>query len=147
MREDFVFLHFGDGDMKEEVQLKIAECGLQAIYSLKGYQNNVEDIFSVLDVFTMSSTEEGLGSSVLDAFIYKVPVVSTNAGGLNDLLQDGRGIACAIKNASMIASGVNDLLNNAVKKQQMVDKAFEYVNRFHSMEYITNQYIELIQTI
>jgi len=30
----------------------------------------------------MTSKEEGLGSSVLDSFVNKVPVVATNAGGL-----------------------------------------------------------------
>jgi glycosyltransferase involved in cell wall biosynthesis len=92
----------------------------------------------------MSSKMEGLGSSVLDAFIYKVPVVSTDAGGLADLVKNGRGILCKKDSPGMIASGIGKELLNPKLREKMVSKAFTYVKRFHSMEHITNQYLELL---
>ena len=41
------------------------------------------------DVYVMSSSQEGLGTSVLDAMARGIPVASTAAGGLPELLQDG----------------------------------------------------------
>jgi glycosyltransferase involved in cell wall biosynthesis len=145
MRNDIVFLHFGRGDLTEQAQQKIDEYGLQQTYFLMGYTENVEDFFSVMEVFTMSSADEGLGSSVLDAFVYKVPVASTNAGGLKDIMQDERGVVCEIKNPVMLAKGIDILLNDKVKRQQVIDNAFEYVNRYHGLKYITDQYIEQIK--
>jgi glycosyltransferase involved in cell wall biosynthesis len=145
VRNDFIFLHFGGGDMMDLIKEKIKAYGLQEIYFLMGYTDNVEDIFSLLEVFVMSSIEEGLGSSVLDAFIYKVPVVSTNAGGLKDLVGAERGILCETKNASMIANGINTLLDDPERKQRIINKAYDYVIRNHSMEYVTDQYCVLIK--
>ena len=117
VRNDFVFLHFGTGKLENSAKEKIKKYHLEETYFLMGFKENIEDFFSVLDVFTTSSIEEGLGSSVLDAFINKVPVVSTNAGGLNDLLKNEKGISCEIKNAQMLADGINLLLENTEIKQ------------------------------
>ena len=43
------------------------------------------------DLFVMSSRDEGLGTSVLDAMALGIPVASTTAGGLPEMLQDGAG--------------------------------------------------------
>jgi glycosyltransferase involved in cell wall biosynthesis len=143
MRNDFVFLHFGDGELMSAIKYRIAELGLENAYELMGFHKDVEDVFSVLEVFVMSSVEEGLGSSVLDAFAYKVPVVSTDAGGLKGLLNAGRGVMCAKKDALAIANAINDLLNNEANSS-IVDNAFSYVQQYHSLEYITAQYLKIL---
>src|SRR6185369_88190 len=102
-RSDFNFLHFGAGELEEEVAQRIKELHLQHRYFLMGFAHKVEDFYSLFDVFVMTSKQEGLGSSVLDAFIRKVPVVSTNAGGLKDLLANDRGIACEVGDSDGIA--------------------------------------------
>jgi glycosyltransferase involved in cell wall biosynthesis len=146
-RKDFVFLHFGTGELENEMRKLIEEYELSNVYYLTGFKENVEDFFSILNVFMMSSELEGLGSSVLDAFIYKVPVVSTNAGGLHELLQDERGILCEKNSPELLASGVEQLLTNPKMIMDMTGKAFEYVKQFHSLEYITEQYVDLINEL
>ncbi len=143
-RNDYVFLHFGDGPLMEPIQKKVIEFGLQDIYKLMGFSDNVQSIFPSFEVFVMTSTQEGLGSSVLDAFINEVPVVSTNAGGLKDLLQNERGILCNIGDSDAIAEGISIFLSNAVKKETCTNNALKYVNQYHSMDYITDQYISLL---
>lgn len=142
-RNDFVFLHFGDGELMEAIQYRIAELGLQDVYKLMGFHEDVEDMFSVFEVFVMSSVEEGLGSSVLDAFVYKVPVAGTNAGGLKDLLEADRGIICEKKDASALAKAINKLLENRANSS-ITEGAFNYVQQYHSLEYITKQYLKIL---
>jgi len=144
-RQDFVFLHFGDGPMMAEIQQKIKEENLQDVYRLMGFSSSVLDILPFFTIFVLTSVQEGLGSSVLDAFINEVPVVSTNAGGLKELLQDGRGIACDSGNSNCIAAGIQTFLNNEEQKQRAVRVALEYVQQYHSMDYITQQYISLLK--
>lgn len=139
-RDDFIFLHFGDGDMKEEVQEKINALGLQDVYKLVGFQEQVEDFFSILDVFVLTSEQEGLGSIVLDAFAYKVPVAATRAGGLAELTDEGRGVSVDIKDASAVAMGINSLLDNQELTNSISNKAYNYVIDNHSMAAITEKY-------
>ena len=146
LRTDFVFLHFGSGELEEEVRKKIEEYHLQNYYRLMGYYENVEDFFSVFNVFTMSSQEEGLGSSVLDAFLYKVPVVSTDAGGLKDLVKEERAIVCKVKDYKMLANGINHLLDKR-NINELVSNAFSYVNQYHNIGYVTKQYLHVMETV
>lgn len=147
IRKDFVFLHFGVGNLEGQLRQKITEYGLENVYRLMGFYENVEDIFSVLDVFTMSSEHEGLGSSVLDAFLYKVPVVSTDCGGLADLLRDGRGIACGLRQHKLLAEGMNTLLDNPEVREANIKRAYDYTLSKHSIQYITRGYMELLDEI
>lgn len=146
-RGDFVFLHFGSGDLLASVRNKIAEYGLQEIYFLMGFEENMEAVFPIFEVFVVTSREEGLGSSVLDAFMNKVPVVSTNAGGLKNLLCDQRGILCEVGDSVSIAEGIAQMLDNGHQRELSIYNGFNYANRYHSMEYITDKYILLFQNL
>ena len=140
LRSDFIFLHFGKGPLEALLQEKILALNLQDHYKLMGFYEEVEDFFAVFDVFVMSSEEEGLGSSVLDAFMQRVPVVTTTAGGLAELAADNRAISCDVHDAPALARGINDLLNDPAATTTMVDKAWQYAHEKHSMEYIIEQY-------
>lgn len=146
-RKDFVFLHFGSGALTGEIANLIKEKNLEDVYYLMGFADNIEDIFSKLDVFTMSSEMEGVGSSVLDAFVYKVPVASTDAGGLKELLQHERGILCRKNSPESLAKGIDDILSQPQLRSKITTNAFNYVKQFHSMEYITGQYIKQINSL
>jgi glycosyltransferase involved in cell wall biosynthesis len=146
MRDDFMFLHFGEGDLQEEVEKEIAHLNVSRWYHLMGHVDNVEDFFSIFDVFAMSSQEEGLGSSVLDAFQYKVPVVSTNAGGLQEVVE-GNGLLCDIKDAKALALSINEILNDADLKTAITENAFEAVKKKYSLDAITNQYLQVFESL
>lgn len=146
-KKNFVFLHFGSGDLENEMRKKIDEYHLNNVYYLIGFKENPEDFFSVMNMFTRSSILEGLGSSVLDAFMYKVPVVVTDAGGLAELVQDGRGILCKKNSAESLAEGMERLMDTPDMIKPMTDQAYDYVNKFHSIAYITKQYTDLISQL
>ena len=145
-RTDFVFLHFGTGELKEAVLEAIKRNNLQKTYLLVGFVESVENFFPFFEVFVMTSKEEGLGSSVLDAFLSKVPVVSTNAGGLKELLDQDRGIMCPIEDSDAIAEGIDFLLQPSKEKEKYIDNAFQYASHFHSMKFITDKYVNLMKT-
>lgn len=146
-RSDFKFLHFGAGELEEDVAKKIKELNLEHRYFLMGFAHHVEDFYPLFEVFVMTSKQEGLGSSVLDAFASKVPVVSTNAGGLKDLLANERGITCEVGNSEEIARGIQVLLEDKAKKEKYVNNAFDYVCKNHSIQYISDQYVALMNAM
>lgn len=143
-RNDFVFLHFGEGILMEKMKDLIQEFQLSDTYILMGFEENVTDYFSKIEIFIMNSNNEGLCSSVLDSFLYKVPVISTLAGGLSDLIKEDRGIICEMNNAKMLFEKMNFLLENPLLADKMVTNAYHYVTKNHSIDFITAQYIQLI---
>jgi glycosyltransferase involved in cell wall biosynthesis len=145
-RTDFVFLHFGSGVLKQAVEDEIKKLNLQEYFILNGFVTDVEDYFSIMDVFVMSSEEEGLGSSVLDAFLYKVPVASTNAGGLREVV-NGNGLLSNVKDAEALAYNINELLNSKDLRDTFTETAYRYVLKNHSNEFVSLQYDRLFKRL
>lgn len=146
LRSDFTFLHFGDGKLKPEVEKAIVANNLQDTYHMMGYVDKVEDFYSIFDVFVMSSQEEGLGSSVLDAFLYKVPVASTNAGGLKETV-DGRGLLSPKHNPKALADNINKLLDDTSLVEQLTTKAYTEVLENYSLEKTTQEYLKIYRDL
>lgn len=143
-RQDFVFLHFGDGVLKDALEAKIKEYGIEEYYKLMGFVDRVEDFFAVFDAFVMSSEEEGLGSSVLDAFMYKVPVVSTSAGGLKEIIGDA-GLVSDIKDPKALAANLDRILSDEWLKHTLTEKAYAITLRRNSITNVTEQYLEVFK--
>ncbi len=146
MRGDVTFVHFGDGELKPDSEEAIATHNLQDTYHLMGYVEKVEDFYSIFDVFVMSSQEEGLGSSVLDAFLYKVPVATTNAGGLKETVEN-RGLLSPVHNPKALADNINKLLSEPELAKELTTKAHAEVLENYSLEKTTQEYLTIYRDL
>lgn len=127
LRQDFVFLHFGGGgDQAEAAHARVRALGLQDVFRFAGFRQGVEDFYGLFDVFVMASQEEALGSSVFDAFLQGVPVVSTDAGGLKESLADGRGLLCPVGDPPALACAMSRMLDDAALRESVVQHARVY---------------------
>jgi len=145
-RKDFVFLHFGEGELREEIEKELLNRNLEDVYKIMGFWEDVEDFFSIFDVFVISSSGEGLGSSILDAFYYEVPVVATSAGGLKEIV-NGRGILCPVGDSKSIAKGINKLLENTKLRQKLTKSAKKFVEEECSIEVHTRKYLKIYEEV
>lgn len=141
-RQDFSVLHFGGGELVAEIGAELAGRGMSDYYRLMGHMDDVEDFFSLFDVFLMTSREEGLGSSVLDAFYYEVPVVSTGAGGLRETVQ-GRGTLCDIGNTECLAESIDQVLTRSESVNHWVAQARDYVDENCTVDLMVEKYLSL----
>lgn len=78
-----------------------------------GLKDNVADYLSCSDALLMSSTKEGMPLVVLEAFSIGLPIVSTPAGGVVD----------------MVEPGVNGIIANGFEKTDMI----EAINAFMTL--------------
>lgn len=84
------FVIVGDGPMRYEVERRIAGSGASSRIILAGNRNDVERLLPALDVFLITSRSEGLPRGMLEALAAGVPVVSTDVGGVCELLTGER---------------------------------------------------------
>ncbi len=83
---------YGTKDDVEKIQSYIKERGLSAKVFLFNYREDVIDILRGSDILLISSKEfESFGLTAIEAMKYKIPVVSTNTGGLKEVIKDGEG--------------------------------------------------------
>ncbi|MGG4773089.1 glycosyltransferase family 4 protein [Paenalcaligenes sp. Me52] len=145
-RQDFVFLHFGAGGSElAAAQQLIQELGLEQVYNIVGFRRDIENMYRLMHVFVLTSKQEALGSSILDAFLYEAAVVATRAGGIPELLDDGRGILCDVGDAEAIATACNQLLEDESLCREMVAKAEAWVVEQHAIPLMVDRYCDLYE--
>ena len=82
-------LMVGDGGERTDCEQLARDLGVNDNVRFLGKQDAIEEILSVSDLFLMPSQSESFGLAALEAMACKVPVVSSNAGGLPELNVDG----------------------------------------------------------
>ncbi|HTH82376.1 MAG TPA: N-acetyl-alpha-D-glucosaminyl L-malate synthase BshA [Mucilaginibacter sp.] len=82
-------LMVGDGGERTDCEQLCRDLGVDDDVRFLGKQDAIEEILSVSDLFLMPSQSESFGLAALEAMACKVPVISTNAGGLPELNVDG----------------------------------------------------------
>lgn len=87
-RDDVRFVVAGAGPARERLEALARELGLGDRLTLAGHVPDVARSLVDLDLFVMSSREEGMGSVVLEAMAAGVPAVVTRAGGLAEAAGD-----------------------------------------------------------
>lgn len=83
------FVIIGDGELRKKVEDKISEYGLQDNFLITGWVDNPRDYLVLFDQAVLFSKWEGLCLSVAEYMQCKKPILATNIGGINDLIEDG----------------------------------------------------------
>lgn len=82
-------LMVGDGPDRSYCEQLSRDLGVNQDVRFLGKQDAIEEILSVSDLFLMPSESESFGLAALEAMACKVPVITSNAGGLPELNLDG----------------------------------------------------------
>lgn len=125
------FFIIGEGRIKKHLQDYAIKKGLVDHIIFTGFRTDVPSIIHDLDIFLFTSISEGLGTSILDAFASGVPVVSTNAGGIPEIIENGvTGLVADIKDSDQLANNVMKLLSDKELRESIIQNAKEKVKNF-----------------
>lgn len=126
----FYFI-IGTGPLEQEIKTYVEEKGLNKKIIFTGFLNNIPEILPELDLFLMTSETEGLGTSLLDAFACKVPVVATSAGGIPEIvIHEETGLIAAVKDHITLSHNVKRILNSPALKSKLAKNAYQLVQKF-----------------
>ncbi|MGB9744610.1 MAG: glycosyltransferase [Desulfurella sp.] len=129
--KSYTFLILGEGNLKQELEVYAKQKGVTNIVFL-GFRDDIQNYLAAFDLFVISSQNEGICSSILQAFLFKIPVVATNAGGVSELIGDNyRGLLVPIKDSQKLAFAIKKLLSEKDFSQTLVNRAFDFVKDFN----------------
>ncbi len=87
--ENCRFVLVGDGSKRKALEKLALELGIEKKIKFAGFQENIYDYINAFDVFVLSSLSEGIPSVILESAILKVPIISTDVGGISEILKNG----------------------------------------------------------
>jgi len=140
---DVICKFYGEGILKEELEKMIRKAKLQNRIFIEGqichedllklYEDKKVDCVVLPSITTDSGEKEGIPVSLMEAMSYKIPVISTNTGGIPELLSNSAGIIVKQKNSEKLKEAVKLLIDNSNIKKKTTEIGFNKVcNEFNS---------------
>jgi len=121
----------GEGPEKAKAQRYCVKNNLSDKVLFLGNTSEVYDILYFSDLFLLLSEKESFGLSALEAMIHKVPVISTNVGGLPEVNKNKySGFLFDIGEINKMAKKSIEILSNNQLLKKYKNQAFENAKRF-----------------
>ena len=128
---DVLFVIAGSGDMVPQLKRRIAALGLEKHFYFPGFLKGpeVEQMFSLADVYVMPSVSEPFGISALEAINYDTPVIISRQSGVSEVL--GHALKVDFWDIDKLADLIINALIHEELRADMVSMAREELKRLH----------------
>lgn len=142
------FLCIGaDGGEQKNIDAYIAQKGLQDYIQITGFIPDIYKYIAEIDVFLFTSKLEALGSTLLDVMASKVPIVSTQAGGIPEVVEHGvTGLLAEVGDARSLATHVQSILQQTTLREQLSSQAYAKVYQF-SQDELAKKTLKIYQQV
>lgn len=141
------FLIAGEGKLRDAISRYIYDLQLDDFITLLGFVEDIGAVYAAGDVFALSSREEGLCSSVLDAMYFRLPVVSTNAGGIPELVQHGiNGLVGPVDEYTVFADNLLAMIEDPDRRRRMGEQGRAILDQF-TMERTIERTLEVYREV
>jgi glycosyltransferase involved in cell wall biosynthesis len=135
------FVMVGDGHLRQAIEARISEYGLQAHFTLSRWHREMGEVYSSIDLMALTSLNEGTPVTMIEAMATSRPFVAFNVGGLLDLMAGAaqrhegfdvydNGILVRTRDTATFVKAVSLLVQDADRRVRMgqMGKAFAFEN-------------------
>ena len=139
------FIVIGDGDMRESMETQFAAAGIdytfypennkRATAFCTSWLTEIDKTLAGLDIVALTSHNEGTPVSLIEAQAATRPIVSTNVGGVADIMIDGKcGYITEPNNAGQFASALLKLVESEGLRNEFGKFGKDYVQQKFSYQ-------------
>lgn len=145
----------GDGPLENKLRDLVLKLGLNNIEFLGRlpheklldlYRRGLIDAVVLPSITTINGLKEGIPVALMEAMSYGIPVISTNTGGIAELIEDGCGIMVEEKNPEAIANAIEKLMKNTNYRDWIGKKGREKVQKDFNVSVISQNLLNLFLT-
>jgi glycosyltransferase involved in cell wall biosynthesis len=143
-----ILLIAGDGPAADRLKTLSDSLGLTPRVRWMGWQHP-DPFYTMADLFVCPSRHEPLGNVILEAWNYRLPVVSTATDGALELIDGGRtGLLAPCGDPSGLAAQIRAALAFSDSERNMLGEAgHTFLQSRYSREAVVGAYLELYQRL
>lgn len=144
--QDFHIFIAGDGELRPQIEEIIDTLNLNTYVTLLGRRDDIAELMSVADVFTLASSHEGFSLVVAEAMACETYVVATDCGGVAEVM-GGTGSLVPIQNSYAFAQALYNALNMPIVDLEVNNRAarLRVIENF-SLNRAVQQWLDLYET-
>lgn len=132
----------GNGTEKEliESKLKEIERSCPGVIEMTSWIEDIGTFNSAMDIICLTSKNEGTPVSLIEAQAAGIPVVTTDVGGVRDIIIEGEtGHVVPLERQDLFIEKLLDLIENEKKREKMSQNGWNHVEqKFHYMTLVHN---------
>lgn len=144
------FAIIGDGESRAGIEKKAEELGLSYSYYITNpkqktdvlvtsWETEIDQALAGLDIVVLTSHNEGTPVSLIEAQSACIPVVSTNVGGVEDIVIHGEtGFITEVSETDLFAGYVVQLIEDKNLREKMGKSGYENVVKRYSKQRLIN---------
>ena len=143
----------GEGDItKEGFQQMVDHFKLNSCVRYLGrkYGKEKEDAFIHADIFSFPTfyPNECFPLVIIEAMQYILPIISTEEGGIRDLVEDGEtGFLIQKQNANVLADKLEILIDNPDLRQEMGEAGYQKYKNEYTLDIFEKRVVNIIQKV
>jgi glycosyltransferase involved in cell wall biosynthesis len=146
--KDIRFELAGEGPEYSKVTERIQRYGLQDVFRLKGFMENMSEFYNGLDLYINTSIHEGSPMSILEAMSHGLPVVAPKEGGIKEAVTDGvHGFLIEGRDPKRYAQKCLKIYQDRTLGQNMGFASKEKVASKYSIKTMAGKYYELYANV
>ena len=145
---DVYFILFGEGPLEEELKNSVKAVALEKRVLFAGFRNDMENVYSVIDILVQPSLREGLPLSLLEAMGNGKAVIATSVGAVPKLVTNMQtGLLIKPGSVEEIILGLKTLVNDAQLRDKLASNAKAFVKEHYSLEKMVASYREVYSEV
>lgn len=142
------FLIAGDGEEEEKIKDLIQKFNLSHVTHLTGFVSNPYDFFNAIDINTLTSYSESFPYVILEGALCKKATISSNVGGIGDLITDGlTGYIFSMDDSKTLSNKMVELALSKEKRSQLGEELYKKVRDRFSTANMAAQHIKIYEEI
>jgi glycosyltransferase involved in cell wall biosynthesis len=145
---EFTTTLVGDGPDRAMLEAKAASLGLDGRVRFLGERPDVEPLLMAMDVFVLSSREEGIPNALLEAMAAGRPAVATAVGGTPEVMEDGRtGWLVPARSPAALAAALGDALRHPDEARRRGEAAHRATVETMSIDVMVRRHEEFYERV
>lgn len=135
------FIVAGEGELFEMCKERAAKENLPVTFM--GWRKDVDLIFAASDIAILTSDNEGIPLTLIQAAFAGLPIVSTKVGSISDLVIEGGNGFLLPTNADAMAKAVQEMINRPDMRRAMGDYGRKHAQQYFSLERMISDHSSL----
>ncbi len=140
---DFIYLHFGTGELAKDLKQKATRLNLATHIFWLGFDKKAGTYLKAFDIFTLPSLKEGLPYALLEAGSAGVAVAASNVGGIPEIIKHGEtGLTFSPHTTEEVVSALLRLTSDEQLREQYGNALNAHIQKVFSLESMLKQTAE-----
>ncbi|HOC93769.1 MAG TPA: glycosyltransferase family 4 protein [bacterium] len=142
------FAIVGGGELQEQTEALARQLGISERVVFAGWWSEIEKVYADTDITVLTSDNEGTPVCLIESLSAGVPVVSTDVGGVRDVVKDGEsGLIALPADSSSLFAAIDELILNPELRMRMGERGRIAMRQRYSFDKLKSDIIAFYKSL